>query len=50
MVRKNVTQQPSVPLDYWEWEAQGKWQEARGKEVVNDPTAAGTGHAALERE
>lgn len=32
---------------YWEWEAWGKWGKAQGKEVVNDPTAVGTGDAAL---
>ena len=32
---------------YWGWEAQGKWGEAQGKEVVNDPTVVGTGDAAL---
>lgn len=30
-----------------EWEAWAKLGEAQGKEVVNDPTAVGTGDAAL---
>lgn len=33
---------------YQECEAGGKWGDAQGKEVVNDPTAVGTGNAALD--
>lgn len=37
----------SLLTHYGEWEAWAKWREAQGKEVANDPTAVGTGDAAL---